>query len=355
MRAFIQQTVPNATWVSPVATGGGASAPRTCDFDDKVLRHVKWHPSNHGLTSTYSELVASRIGLLFGAPVLRGVVVYVAMEKLPSEIKARVSQPYHLGFVYSPGKDFVEDDYKSIRNTAALPAAAVLLTWLQVGDQVGHNQYLFQLERVFPDKTTEKMNDFLLIDLAAICGVHDWSGHPLDGYDLQLMSWGDGSGVPTSGNRLVLVGTDTAGMLHIRIFDAAGNRVTDTDETKLPGKAGPISTLKQQLPGLLPPHVLTGAEKAPVLQELTSILGQTPLDNAGSAYDLPPIIKARVKFDQIEPIVKKIMEMPEDDIRKCLTDYPQDWNIQKDRTDKLGDFIIERRGEVEEILKSQLV
>jgi len=96
------------------------------------------------------------------------------------------------------------------------------------------------------------------------------------GYDLRLMPWGDGSGVPTSGNRVIVVGTDLAGLLHIRIFDTSGIRVTDTDETQLPGtQAGAISALKQQLPGLLPPHVLTDAEQAQVLQQVTTILGQT--------------------------------------------------------------------------------
>jgi uncharacterized repeat protein (TIGR01451 family) len=96
-------------------------------------------------------------------------------------------------------------------------------------------------------------------------------------FNLQLVSWGNGSGVPTTGNSQIFIGTDTSGLLHIRIFDSSGNRVTDTDETQLPGtQAAAISTLKQQLPALLPPHVLTGTEKAQVLQELASILGQTP-------------------------------------------------------------------------------
>lgn len=95
------------------------------------------------------------------------------------------------------------------------------------------------------------------------------------GFDLRLMSWGDGSGAPTSGKNLVVVGTDNNGLLHIRIFDAAGNRIKDTDETQLPAQAAAIATLKQQLPGLLPPHVLTDAEKVQVIAEATSIVGQT--------------------------------------------------------------------------------
>jgi serine/threonine protein kinase len=98
-----------------------------------------------------------------------------------------------------------------------------------------------------------------------------------EGFDLRLMSWGDGTGVPTSGNNLVIVGTDDNNLLHIRIFDPVGRRVTDTDETTLPpAQAQAILTLKQQLPDLLPPHVMTDAEKAQVLREATSIVGQTP-------------------------------------------------------------------------------
>jgi hypothetical protein len=62
-----------------------------------------------------------------------------------------------------------------------------------------------------------------------------------------LVAAGDGSWVPTSGKNLVIVGVDNNGLLHIRIFDDGGNRVTGTDETKLPStKARAVSTLKQQ-------------------------------------------------------------------------------------------------------------
>jgi hypothetical protein len=98
------------------------------------------------------------------------------------------------------------------------------------------------------------------------------------GPDLRLMSWGDGSGVPTSGKNLVIVGLDYSGLLHIRLFDSSG-KYTDTDETTpgLPAAAaGAITTLKQQVPGLLPPQVLTPDEKAQVMSEVRSIVGHTP-------------------------------------------------------------------------------
>ena len=116
------------------------------------------------------------------------------------------------------------------------------------------------------------------------------------GFDVRLMSWGNGSGVPTSGSDHIIVGTDANGLLHIRNFDAGGIR-SDTFEVKdtsgalhlrsvdASGKvlsdvlesktqAGEISTLKQQLPGLLPPHVLSSDERSHVLVEVTSIVGR---------------------------------------------------------------------------------
>lgn len=107
-----------------------------------------------------------------------------------------------------------------------------------------------------------------------------------DGFDVQLMSWGDGSGAPTSGENLFVVGTDNNGLLHIRIFDAAGTRIKDTDETQRPAQAAAIATLKRQLPGLLSPHVLTDAEKAQVIAEATSIIDQT------LGYRFKPLVPA---------------------------------------------------------------
>jgi hypothetical protein len=98
-----------------------------------------------------------------------------------------------------------------------------------------------------------------------------------DGFDLRLMSWGDGSEVPTGGKNLVIVGAGNDGVVHFRIFEASGIRMVDTDETLLPkAKASAIATLAQKLPGLLPPHVLTGPEKTRILGAVLSIVGETP-------------------------------------------------------------------------------
>jgi hypothetical protein len=104
--------------------------------------------------------------------------------------------------------------------------------------------------------------------------VDDAHPFPVTQANLQLVPWGDGTGVQSWGNNLVLVGTDTNGKLHVRVFDAAGNRLLDTDETQLSAsQAAYIATLKQQLPGLMPPHVLTAAEKSAVLSSVNTIVG----------------------------------------------------------------------------------
>jgi hypothetical protein len=101
-----------------------------------------------------------------------------------------------------------------------------------------------------------------------------------DRFDLRVMSWGNGSGAPTSGKKLVIVGTDNRGLLHIRIFDAGGKRVMDTDETRLAdSQVVAVATLKQQLPGLLASHVPTGAEKGRVIRKVTLIFAQTSQDS----------------------------------------------------------------------------
>jgi tetratricopeptide (TPR) repeat protein len=157
------------------------------------------------------------------------------------------------------------------------------------------------------------------------------------GPDLRLISWGDGSGAPTSGNSLVIVGVDNKGLLHIRIFDAAGNLVTDTHETKLPGtQARAIATLKQQLPGLSPPHMLTSAEKDQVVREVTSIVGQTQATKASNEQNRRELLKAadqrvekalkNFKVDSVALLLKGVILEAEDAFEKAANAYRQAWD-----------------------------
>ena len=73
------------------------------------------------------------------------------------------------------------------------------------------------------------------------------------------MPWGDGSGVPTTGQHLVIVGLDTNGLLHIRTFDAAGVR-SDTFETT---GAGALHLVSADASGKVLGHAGVEPERSP--------------------------------------------------------------------------------------------
>ena len=141
----------------------------------------------------------------------------------------------------------------------------------------GENGFWHDLEvTVTPERITAKWDGKPFSTDPA--KIQEKLSRKLSRFDLRLMSWGDGSAVPTSGKNLVVVGTDNNGSLHIRIFDAAGHRTRDEDETRLPAQAAAIATLKRRLPGLAPPRPLTFDEKVQVIEEAILIVGaQTEL------------------------------------------------------------------------------
>jgi hypothetical protein len=95
--------------------------------------------------------------------------------------------------------------------------------------------------------------------------------------------------VPTSGKKLVVIGIDDNDLLRIRIFDAGGKSVMDTDEKRLSSaQAVAILTLKQQLSGLSPPQVLTGAKKARVMRKVTSLVLRTSQDPQRQLHKAQP-------------------------------------------------------------------
>jgi hypothetical protein len=123
------------------------------------------------------------------------------------------------------------------------------------------------------------------------------------GFNVQLLPWGDGSGMPGSGSKLIIAGIDNNSLLHVRIFDANGERTTETDETKLASTAaGAISTFKQQLPGLLPPHVLTSAETAQVIKQVIAIVGQSLFDLDTLWTNLPLVWRRHGKVPAVQSL-----------------------------------------------------
>ena len=167
-----KQSVPNATLGLPGRPVNGGSNPRFYDFDDGVTRLVKWHPSLHGVKACYNELVASRLGQLIGAPILRGGVVFVPDDIIPSDHRILgATAGFHFGVFMMDGTNFVPaKHYADIANASELPFAAVFLAWLAIADQEGHNQFLQQVE--IAGTTTKR---FKLVDMGFMFGSPSWS------------------------------------------------------------------------------------------------------------------------------------------------------------------------------------
>src|SRR5262249_53877630 len=115
-----------------------------------------------------------------------------------------------------------------------------------------------------------------------------WSSHRDKG-GLQLMSSENVQDIPNKAKSLIIVAV-VKNVLHFRIFDSAGKRVVDADETQLTLQTGPIEDLKKQLEELWTRHELTERkkhwvidadrelterEKDRVITAVTSIVGKT--------------------------------------------------------------------------------
>jgi hypothetical protein len=171
-----RHSVPNAAFGLPGKPANGGSQPRFYEFDDGVTRLVKWSPSPHGTKACFNELVASRLGQLIDAPILRGIVVYVADEIIPDEHRKEAAKPgFHFGVTRMVGENFVAPGhYAEIQNSSELPAAAVHLAWLAIGDQQGHNQLLHRVE-LEESGVIKKTKRFKLIDMGQMYGNCNWT------------------------------------------------------------------------------------------------------------------------------------------------------------------------------------
>jgi hypothetical protein len=74
------------------------------------------------------------------------------------------------------GENFVPaTHYGDIKNASELPAAAVFLTWLAVGDQEGHNQFLQRKVTTDANGVAHQTKYFKLIDMGQAFGSFSWN------------------------------------------------------------------------------------------------------------------------------------------------------------------------------------
>jgi len=170
-------TTPNATMGYPGRPANGGSNPRFYDFDDGVKRLVKWQPSVHGAKACYNELLASHLGQLLDAPLLRGAVVFVPDEIIPGDHRqVGATEGFHFATAWMDGENFVPTQhYAEIANADELPTAAVFLAWLAVGDQDGHNQFLQRKVVTDTAGVQTQTKFFKLIDMGQAFGSFTWS------------------------------------------------------------------------------------------------------------------------------------------------------------------------------------
>ena len=124
----------------------------------------------------------------------------------------------------------------------------------------------------------EALDGFVLYVNGAVAVVHRNGVPALDGllaenaYDLRLIRATTVADLPVEGESLVVV-AEVAGVLHFRIFDAAGAQVIDTDESELAGKTTELTELRGRLSGLWATTNLLNSDKRTVVDSASAIVG----------------------------------------------------------------------------------
>ena len=192
-----------------------------------------------------------------------------------------------------------------------VPGQLTQITLSTLGRLVDADQFEKIVIRTTRDGRMVRIRDIGYVELGAKNQDMGSAIATLDdsGSILRLMHWGDGSEVPDSGKNLFILGNDETGLLHIRFFDPNGDRITDTDESKLPSsQAEAISGLKQELDELMPLRVISDHDKMKVIGEVVTIVGlpremhNYPVANLGifqlpdaNALETADLVKAKIE------------------------------------------------------------
>ncbi len=142
---------------------------------------------------------------------------------------------------------------------------------------------LNRLDRLRPPGPEQK---FLRAQIVGVQGREDEAaslfrgipeGDVPPGAELRLIpALADAEPIPDEGRNLVVVAT-VGRILHFRIFDADGQRIANTDETRLPARAAAIETLRSELARLWPPAIPSAAEHDRIIAQVTAIARPVPV------------------------------------------------------------------------------
>lgn len=120
------------------------------------------------------------------------------------------------------------------------------------------------------------------------------------GFFPQVLRWGDGMSVPTSGDSDLIIGTDDHGVLHMRIFNDSRKQIIDTDESQLAEHAKAIKALKKRLKKLSPPFILTDKEQERLVNEVAAMVGLTDSPRPS----MPVMFRSKV----VKALIRKLRE-----------------------------------------------
>jgi hypothetical protein len=122
----------------------------------------------------------------------------------------------------------------------------------------------------------------------------------LEGYDLRVMAPVDDVGdIPTTGKKLIVVAVVDE-VPHIRIFDGDSQMVVDRNVNKSIEQGRPVEDLGRQLEDLCPPHELTAAEKARLIDVVGSIAARM-LVSSSYCLHLLRVHGMQGRFERGEP------------------------------------------------------
>jgi hypothetical protein len=111
-----------------------------------------------------------------------------------------------------------------------------------------------------------------------------------------VVSWDDSVPVNHPG---LYIGTDAGGALHVRAIDVAGTMVKDVMESSAAAnQAANVKALKDRLAILLPPHVLTSADRDDVVNRVQGIWGAMA-NMPASRYDLYRYVQGSAEFKPV--------------------------------------------------------
>ena len=113
--------------------------------------------------------------------------MYVSANVIPRDQQGFAREGFHYGMAFMKGENYKPPlHHDTLDNRGEIPSAAVLLSWLQIGDQEGHNQYLHRVTHEPDGSPAAPKNYFRLVDMGQMFGDFNWTAAGIAGEAVHL-------------------------------------------------------------------------------------------------------------------------------------------------------------------------